>query len=201
MVGTTVALAICSAAVACVAGGPRRHQDGKGPLGVASSSSETIVAYPVDDQGRPSGGPWSFGGTDLCLETAGGEAVITDVAPRSTTGAAVEHVGSVVRNRYEGQGALRSLSGFPPSPATRFRPALGEVITTPCAANPAEQRGQLELVVGLAHEGEGGGWTGVSISYTHGGEQYVLDLDTQLIVCGRDPALAQACSKYYLEVD
>ena len=201
----TALLLVCAAGAACVADGPRHHTDGGGPLGVAGVAGavgQTVVAYPVDDQDRPSGGPWSFGGIDLCLDSGAGEAVITAVAQRSTIGDPVEHVGSVVRNRYEGQRPLSSFFGFPPTPQTRFRPAAGETITDGCVDASGDHRGQLELIVGLAYAGEGGGgWAGESISYTYAGDEYVLELDRRFIVCGQDPALATACPKYYLQVD
>lgn len=198
-----VTVLVCVAVAGCVGNGPRRHSDGGGPLGVAGSSAdETVVAYPVDDQDLPSRGPWSFGGIDLCLDTVDGEAVLTGVAPRETIGEAVEFVGSVIRNRWEGQGPMRSLFGFPPSPHTRFRSAQGEMITDRCVDTSSNRRGQVELIVGLAYAGQdGGGLAGESISYTYAGDEYVLELDTRLIVCGRDPALADACPRYYLQVD
>lgn len=162
------------------------HGDGEGPLstGVGAAGVVTVSVKRVDDEGRPSSGPWSFG-MPLCLNDPGpGEAaVITGVEEGATIGDGYEYVGALVRTVAPGENTIGSSFGFPPDQVRQHAPAVGFSVTQRCRRGGRRHQ---ELLVGLRAVGkDGGGWEGQSIEYTIGGQRYELTTQGRWVVCGQ----------------
>lgn len=158
------------------------HSDGEGPL--ASTGDPTggwTMAVAVTEQNQPV----TFA-VPLCIESAGGIAVIRRVSPTSTTGQAPELLGASLRTFRPTDQNLPMVSspGFPPAVPDPLVDAIGSSISARCSGTEST-----ELLVGLRPvPGVGGGWMGEVVDYESGGRSYSLVLHYGLLFCG--PAIS-----------
>jgi hypothetical protein len=197
IVGGLVAVALIGLAAAALFAGvlspPHviHHDDGEGPLG-----SEGGAGYHITSARDPQGGRYTSwtDGVRLCLFSGTEAAILDDVSPRATVGTGFEFLGARVREfTYEPlvHSFIESTFGFPPSTTDVPDPlyeVAGFAVTSPCSQPPSGS--YTELLIGLAMVGDdGGGWQGVDVAYSVGGQSYVLFIDEDLLICGRSTPL------------
>lgn len=192
----TVALGIVIVALAAgvVLGPPalRSHADGDGLL--ASNGRPVPESMSVDP--NRSADAWTFG-IRLCTVPPDREVDLRDISARNTLGTGFKYLGARVRTftQTTTHTPIISVAGFPPPPGfvpDQLDPVNGTAVTAACSNGIGQP--YTELLVGMGRVGsgrvgdDGGGWQGILIDYTSGGQQYRLSLDHNLLICGRsDP--------------
>jgi hypothetical protein len=130
-------------------------------------------------------GPWTFG-QELCLAQGNAPAVIESIEPVRADGSGYEFVGAMIREfPFASNESILEEAGFPPSVTQALHPAVGYAVTTACSSTgPPAHYTELDLGFGRGAGSDGGGWTGVKVSYKVKAKQYVLTLDDEIYVCG-----------------
>lgn len=137
-------------------------------------------------------GPWTVG-IPICLQPDGAPATIVAVRAGQTAGDGLRYIGADVAT-FSGSGRRRfgSANSFPPqvhdptlAHAYRLTPAVGFIVGTDSTCSPIDPVPRfIELLVGAASQGRGGGWMGVAIDYTAGGHRYTLVASHDIVACG-----------------
>ena len=167
-------------------GGPERHRDGEGPLAVLNDPTgfaRMVVAR------TPGVDTWSFGSMLLCLRLSGTSAVIRAVGPHDSVGSGFQPAGVVIHDFTWSSGAEATISSeeFPPATAVRTVAPEGYVVDVECSSPPPDQAA--ELIVGLtATSDDGGGWLGADVTYSVDGQDYVLEINNEMLICGTSTA-------------
>jgi hypothetical protein len=130
-------------------------------------------------------GPWTVG-QELCLAQGTTPAVIVSVAPVRADGSGYVYVGALVREfRFASNESILDVSGFPPHVTQALHPVAGYAVTTPCSdTGPPPNYTELDLGFGRGTGSDGGGWTGLKVTYEVGNQRYVLTLNNEIYVCG-----------------
>lgn len=167
--------------------GSERHLDGEGPLGDEGGPAGWTK---INDSVGGTLTAWSYG-IRLCRFSGDQPAVLDSVSPDSTVGSGFSFLGAKVRaftvdwvdSKHT---PIISVAGYPPP--TNYVPdelhdVKGFEVTSPC--NHPPEGTYTELIVGLGRVGDdGGGWKGIDVAYTVGGQRHVLVLDIGLFICG-----------------
>lgn len=164
---------------------PKRHEDGGGPLG--SEGGPARVTQALDPlAGRYDA--WTYG-IPLCMVSGMEPAVLETVGPTATVGSGFRFLGASFREfDYVPMqhSPILSTVGYPPPTdlvPDLLRDARGAVVTARCTHPPVGL--VAELLVGLGRVGsDGGGWEGVDVTYKVGGDEQVLHLQRNLLICG-----------------
>lgn len=190
-------LSILVASIALVAActsssGAERHADGEGgPLSASTGGGTSSLFAPGDMT-------WygSFGSMLLCARTPGQKITLRDVAfdaevePLDVT----PYLRIVGPDEVEGDGNARDTIGTavgePPNlyggerlPGTFTTEIAGHEISHSCDELGPDS-GYTELIIVMKNDERGGYLLGVSITYTAGGDDYILDTDWNMVGCG-----------------
>ena len=122
-------------------------------------------------------------GVEVCLDGAR-RVTLTKVSPVESTGTGYRATGSWVYSPARDESLAISIDGY--APAVRrgsVEAAAGHVFTFQCGQNTQPQ----QLLVGLRGTGpDGGGWTGVRVTYrTQDGTRHVLSTPVAGLLCGK----------------
>lgn len=172
------ALGMMVLAVSC--GGVVSHRDGEGPL-VSFGDPDGFSRMAIDPMTGVDA--WSFG-MPLCIEDAGTVATLHEVAPTDTVGSGFQFAGAFIHEyaASRGETGIISMDGFPPVLPGNLMSVNEHVFQTDCTPG---QDLAAELIVGLRMTGaDGGGWTGIDLSYSIGNRDYVLQIRNEMFICG-----------------
>jgi len=156
---------------------PSSHADGEGDLAF-TGSPDAWSADVADPQGKTD---FTYG-IDVCDQTAAGPIVLNSVAPTAYVGSGATLIGAQAFDRQANEGGILETEGYPPPQvsAGRLRDLAGTPVTVRC-----DGLAWTEILIGLRANGtDGGGWRGVSISYTVGGRSRILLANEYLVICG-----------------
>src|SRR6267143_583106 len=166
---------------------PERHVDGVGPLGSGEEDPHGAVSYTFS-RSAP-GGVWTLG-IRLCL-AAGDQPAILDgsVQPHSSIGRGFSFLGARIRQFIPAQGdhPIGSVVGFPPKVSEALNQLQGFAVTDRCQGpNPDDSKPYTELLLGFGRgtDTDGGGWKGVDVGYTSGGQHHIVELRYDILMCG-----------------
>jgi hypothetical protein len=175
-------LAVSSGFIGSI-GGPSTHRDGDGPLGSIGKPGYESLVVPQTVIGS------TTYGIPLCVVDPEVPASITAVTPTVSIGSGYRTLGIAARSfePTDSHTPIIGVEGFPP-PASFVSDPLtkveGFVVRTACDSGPTDP--YTELLVGLAAVGlDGGGWHGIDITYLAAGRTWRLQLDHDLLICGR----------------
>lgn len=185
-VGAIVALGLAIVVVGAYLVIPHsnRHLDGDGPLGSGDGPGHSSFASdPIGSHSTE----FTYGVT-LCLVSGDNPAVIESVTPDRTLGSGFTYLGMGLRvfSPSNGHEPIISYWAYPPPPGVvpdQIRPVVGFAVTTPCVADPSAEL--TELLIGISAVGnDGGGWEGLDVAYSSGGQQLVVFINHDLLICG-----------------
>jgi hypothetical protein len=171
---------VLAAPVASV--GNNNASGGAGPLSSGGPSGSLNAFTFEPDSGK---GPWTFA-QELCLAYGDAPAVIESIEPARADGSGYAFIGALAREfPFASNESILEVSGFPPSVTQALHPAVGYAVTTACSSSgPPADYTELDLGFGRGTGTDGGGWTGLKISYRGAAQKYVLTVNDEIYVCG-----------------
>jgi hypothetical protein len=167
---------------------PAFYLDGQGPLASTGNYGH------ASSEGEPALGPGYTGprtlGFELCMRDSGPPAVIKSVSATQSIGDGYRILGMYARtiDLSTGDEAILSVDGFPPhlplgsAHPDKLYPIAGYKVTARCSVIGHAYD---ELLIGLdAAPGQGGGWDGISVTYTVAGKTHTVRLPYRFFICG-----------------